>query len=432
VIRAALRLLLLLAVLAGISALQGFRKTGVGPAVLLAGAALLLTGLFAGKVAVGVRAPRLTGYLLIGIAVGPNVLGFLPTEGVAGLDLVKGLAVSLIALTAGTELRLGLIRRVGARVAALCGIVTAVVFAASFAAAMALRPALPFLAGVRWPQAAAMAALMATMIVSFSPTVTIAIVQETRARGPLTEFLMAFVIIGDLVVMIAFAVAAAIARGAFGGQVTVGVLAGGIGWELFGSVFFGAAIGMGVLLYLKRVGREVPLVITGLSFALAEAGLHLELSPLLLSLAAGAVIANLDEHVARRLHHAIAQVALPVFALFFAATGAGLHLGTLRQVGLSAALLVGLRALAIYGSCRRFAGGEDEPIRRNLWLGLISQAGVTVGLAALVARGFPGFGPEVEALVVAMVTLNELAGPLCTRRALSRAGEIRAPEAVKV
>ena len=212
----------------------------------------------------------------------------------------------------------------------------------------------------------------------------------------------------------------------------MGGLAGDIGWELFGSVFFGALAGMGVLLYLKWVGREVPLVITGVSFALAEAGLHLELSPLLLSLSAGAVIANLDEHLARKLHHAIGQVALPVFALFFAAAGAGLHLGALREVGISAVLLVALRASAIYGSCRRFARGEDEPIRQNLWLGLISQAGVTFGLAALVARGFPGFGTEVEVLVVAMVTLNELAGPLCTRRALSRAGEIRAPEAAKV
>ena len=59
-IQAALRLLVLLAVLGGIGALHGFHKTGAGSAVLLAGAALLLTGLFAGKVAGGLRAPRLT------------------------------------------------------------------------------------------------------------------------------------------------------------------------------------------------------------------------------------------------------------------------------------------------------------------------------------------------------------------------------------
>ena len=95
-------------------------RADAGTPVTLAAGALLLCGLFAGKVAKGVGLPRLTGYLLVGVAVGPYALGFIPDAGVKGLELVKGLAVSLIALVAGTELRLGLIRRVGARVALLC------------------------------------------------------------------------------------------------------------------------------------------------------------------------------------------------------------------------------------------------------------------------------------------------------------------------
>ena len=79
-----------------------------GTPVTLAAGALLLCGLFAGKVAKGLGLPRLTGYLLVGVAVGPYALGFIPNEGVKGLELVKGLAVSLIALAAGTELHLGL------------------------------------------------------------------------------------------------------------------------------------------------------------------------------------------------------------------------------------------------------------------------------------------------------------------------------------
>lgn len=424
---AIVRLGLLVVMLAGISRVQEWR-VDTGNSVMLAAGALLLCGLFAGKVAKGVGLPRLTGYLLVGVAVGPYALGFIPGEGVKGLELVKGLAVSLIALVAGTELNLGLIRRVGAKVALLCAAVCGVTFVVCFGALFALRPLLPFLASMTVPQALAASALVSTVVVSFSPTVTIAIVQETSARGPFTEFLMALVIIGDLFVMVAFALAAGLTRASFGGGFDLKGLLGGVGWELFGSVGVGALLAVAMLIYLRRVNRELPLFLVGLCFAAAEGGARLHLSPLLVSLSAGALIANLDERESQRIHHAIQLAGLPVFALFFAAAGAGLKLSTLLTVGPAALLLVALRALAIHQSCRRFAPAEDPRLRRYLWMGLISQAGVTFGLAALISRTFPSFGPQVEVLIVAMITTHELVGPVLTRRALERSGEARGDE----
>jgi Kef-type K+ transport system membrane component KefB len=424
---AIIRLGLLMVLLAGISRVQAFRAD-TGNSVMLAAGALLLCGLFAGKVAKGLRLPRLTGYLLVGVAVGPYALGFIPGEGVKGLELVKGLAVSLIALVAGTELHLGLIRRVGTKVAVLCAAVCGVTFVVCFGALFALKPWLSFMAPMTVPQGLAVSALVSTVVVSFSPTVTIAIVQETSARGPFTEFLMALVIIGDLFVMVAFAVAAGLTRASFGGGFDLGGLVSGVGWELFGSVLVGGLLAVAMLIYMRRVNRELPLFLVGLCFAAAEGGARLHLSPLLVALSAGALIANLDERESQRIHHAIQVAGLPVFALFFAAAGAGLKLSTLMSVGPAALLLVGVRALAIHQSCRRFAPPEDPRLRRYLWMGLISQAGVTFGLAALVSRTFPDFGPQVEVLIVAMITTHELVGPLLTRRALERSGEVRGDE----
>jgi Kef-type K+ transport system membrane component KefB len=424
---AIVRLGLLVAMLAGISQVQAWRE-GEGTSVMLAAGALLLCGLFAGKVAKGVGLPRLTGYLLVGVVVGPYALGFIPFEGVKGLELLKGLAVSLIALVAGTELHLGLIRRVGAKVALLCAGVCGVTFVVCFAAIFALKPVLPFLAPMTLPQALAVSALVSTVVVSFSPTVTIAIVQETSARGSFTEFLMALVIIGDLLVMVAFALAAGLTRASFGGGLDLQGLLTGVVWELFGSVMVGALLAVAMLVYMRRVNRELPLFLVGLCFAAAEGGARLHLSPLLVALAAGAIIANLDEREGQRIHHAIQLAGLPVFAVFFAAAGAGLKLSTLVEVGPAALLLVVVRALAIHQSCRRFAPVEDPRLRRYLWMGLISQAGVTFGLAALISRTFPDFGSQVEVLIVAMITTHELVGPVLTRKALERSGEARGDE----
>ena len=423
-----LRLGLLTVLLAVIARLQVWRED-TGTPVLLAAGALLLCGLFAGKVAKGVGLPRLTGYLLVGVALGPYALGFIPGAGVKGLELVKGLAVSLIALVAGTELHLGLIRRVGAKVARLCAAVCGITFVVCFAAVFALKTVLPFLATMTVPQALAVSALVSTVVVSFSPTVTIAIVQETQARGSFTEFLMALVIIGDLFVMVAFALAAGVTKASFGGGLDVAGLLGSVGWELFGSVGVGCVLAVAVLVYMRGVKQELPLFLVGLSFAAAEGGTRLHLSPLLVALAAGALIANLDERAGERIHHAIQQAGLPVFALFFAAAGAGLKLDALVTVGPAAMLLVALRGVAIWFSCRRFAPSDDPRLKRFLWMGLISQAGVTFGLAALVSRTFPTFGPQVEVLIVAMITAHELVGPVLTRRALAASGEIRTDEA---
>jgi Kef-type K+ transport system membrane component KefB len=419
---AAIRLALVLGVL-GLVSLLTLKRNELGTPVTLAAGALLLCGIFAGKVAKGFGLPRLTGYLLIGIVVGPYAMRFIPKQGVAGLELVKGLAVSLIALAAGTELRLGLIRRVGKSVLRTGVFVCGTIFAITFGTTLLGRPLLPFMASMTWPQTLAVAAMISAVIVSFSPTVTIAIVQETRARGPFTEYLMALVIIGDLLVLIAFALSAGLTRASFGGGFGLVSLAGGIGWELFGSLVVGGALGVGMLAYLRRFGKEVALFITAACLATAELGMRVHLSPLLLSLAAGAVVANLDERQAEKVHHAIERAGLPVFALFFAAAGAGLHLDVLGTVGAAAALFVALRAWAIHWSCRRFAPAQPELLRKNLWMGLISQAGVTFGLASLVGRSFPGFGTSIEALIIAIVTVHELIGPVLIRRALNIAGE---------
>ncbi|MBX5484497.1 MAG: cation:proton antiporter, partial [Myxococcaceae bacterium] len=281
-----------------------------------------------------------------------------------------------------------------------------------------------FLVTLSWPQSLAASALLASVIISFSPTVTIAIVQETNARGPFTEMLMAVVILGDLFVLVAFAIAAGLTRAAFGGGFNVGHIFGGVGWELFGSMLIGGALGLGMLAYLKYVRAEIPLFLTAVCFLSAEGSVQLHLSPLLLSLAAGAVIANLDEGEAHRLSQAIRFVSLPVFALFFAAAGAGLHLDVVPRVAPLAVGLVAVRALAIYFASRKLTRPDEELVRRNLWMGLISQAGVTFGLAALIARTFPEFGLKMEVLIIAMVTIHELVGPILVRRGLQNAGEI--------
>src|SRR5256886_1552515 len=72
---------------------------------------LLLAAHVGGEVARRARLPRLTGYLLVGFAVGPAWLGLVRREEVDALRFIADAAVALIALAAGAELRLDRLRQ---------------------------------------------------------------------------------------------------------------------------------------------------------------------------------------------------------------------------------------------------------------------------------------------------------------------------------
>ena len=71
----------------------------------------------------------------------------------------------------------------------------------------------------------------------------------------------------------------------------------------------------------------------------------------------------------------------------------------------------------------RVAGLAGEP-PTLAWMGLVSQAGVTLGLAILINAEFPDWGGKLYALIVSMITLHETIGPILFRAALTRAGEV--------
>jgi len=120
--------------------------------------------------------------------------------------------------------------------------------------------------------------------------------------------------------------------------------------------------------------------------------------------------------------------ALPVLVIFFAAAGASLQVDALATIGGVAAALalvrLGLIRLGVFAGCR--AGRLRDGTSELVWMGLVSQAGVTVGLTLIVAAQYPEWGGPVQTLILSLVALHQLAGPVLFKRALSTAGEIGA------
>jgi trehalose 6-phosphate synthase len=145
-------------------------------------------------------------------------------------------------------------------------------------------------------------------------------------------------------------------------------------------------------------------------------------------MAAGIVIENLAVAQGDALKAAVQRGALPVLVVFFVAVGSSLQLEVLAALGFVAVGLASARLLLIYLGIRagiRFTDVEPSSAK-YAWTGLVSQAGVTLGLTSVVAAEFPGWGVQIQMLLVALIVIHELVGPVLFRHGLARAGEIDA------
>ncbi len=386
----------------------------------------LIAAALAGDLVGRIGLPRLTGYLIFGALCGPYIANIISAAMARELQFVNGLAISLIAFVAGLELNYRHLRPQLAGIVRFGGVLMGTMIAGLLLIAWAAWPWLPIVPEATGLQRIAFAALLATLLASFSPTVTLAVIADCRARGPLSELSLAVVVLADLAIILFFTLAMQLVRTVTGGAGEDGAgLVSRLLWEVVGSLAFGAMVGSLFGLYLRFVGRELTLMLLALCLVLSALGRALHVEAVLSALAAGLVVENVSRAGSEALRDAVERGALPVLVVFFAAAGASLRLDVLLSIGGIVVALALARAGLVWSAGR--AASRATPLAGNaggrVWMALIAQAGVTLGLTTIVASEFAGWGGTMQTLVVGLIGLNELAGPILFKRALVTAGE---------
>lgn len=387
---------------------------------------LLIAAHLGGELAKRVRLPRITGFLLTGFAVGPAWLGLVRADEVDALRFIADAAVALIAFAAGSALTLDLLRRGRRMLARLSAGAILFPFGIVAAVVLSVSPWFPLTVHQPFGDALAVALILGAFAAASSPSVTMALIDELDARGPFARAVLGVTVVKDVAVILLVALVLALGRP----LTSAGALDARVVWAtlvyLLGSLGAGVALGDLVARYLKIFERDTTLFLVVLAFFTAEVARLLNLEALLIALAAGFYITNFSRVEGERLMAALRRGSLPVYVVFFALAGAGLHVEALAELWPWIALLAGLRAVALrFGTLWAGRSPAVTPgLARHGWLGLISQAGVALGLAAVARRAFPEWGVSLEAVVVALIGVHEVAGPLCFRRALRLAGEL--------
>ncbi len=383
--------------------------------------------------------PNIIAYMIAGILLGPSVLNFLDEQTLGNMEFITHMVLGFVAFKIGLEVN---VREVMAHGRGI--IIT--VLSESFLAVIMVTLFLYLLTGNL-----ALALVFGALAPASAPAGTIAVIDETKSKGSLTRTLYSIVGIDDGLAIIIFGLISPIAillLSHSGGNIAMdssfwasliepfreiglSILLGGITATLF--IWLTRFRGFREDLMLLSFGAVI--LITGVS-QLAN------LSEILSGIVFGLVIGNYPklEEVKEYEEEDVGFIIPLFYLLFFTIAGANLHLQSIPALGFIGLLYIIGRIAGLGGGA--FIGaslGRLEPkVRKYLGFGILSQAGVAIGLALIVKNRFQGLGPDINdagltmgdhignivfTTITATSVIFEIIGPILTKYALKKSGE---------
>ena len=395
---------------------------------LLVGIMLLTSFLFANLIK-GLKLPKLTGYMIMGILLGPVVLNLLTREVMEHLVFLENIALSFIAITAGGELKLKAFAKRKKSILFIFLAQSLLIFFGVCIFFIIIANYIPSLAVLSQNVIFGFAILLAAAAMSTSPATTIGIITELKSKGNVTDLVLSVTLIKTIFLVSIFPLLLAwsktylLDQTVFDLSLILNLL------KLIGSsIFAGTLLGILVIWYITKVRVEISLFLLSIVIAIAEISQLLGLEILLTSIIVGFVVQNFSKQ-GESLIQGIELFSLPIYVIFFCFAGANLNLNTLFSSAMITLLLILSRAFFIYSGT--LAGSilakENLFVINVSWMGYIGQAGIALGLGIIISRNFPGdIGQHFLTILISTVVLNEMIGPILFKYVLVKAGESRA------
>ena len=410
--------------------------------VFLSVAVALFAGLMLTRVfkKLGFNFPDVTAYLIAGLIIGPyglgrlgvEGLGFISAESVEAVSMINTAALGFIAFSIGSEFRLSSLKHTG-RAAVVIGIFQAL------AATLMVDGALLVLHFIMGEEILPMPVVLTLGAIASAtaPAATLMVVRQYKAHGPLTSLLLPIVALDDAVGLVVFSVSFGIARAMLGGSLDVISIVINPLLEIVFSLILGSTLGF-VLSQVEKLffsnTNRLSMTITFVFLTIALSDLEIPVGPatisfssLLVCMMLGTVFCNMSEFSEDVMNRSEKWTA-PLNAAFFVLSGAALDLGVFShlQYVLVGIVYILVRSLGKYlgAMVSSTAMGCDLNVRRYLGITLLPQAGVALGMCAQAMALGEFEGSVIRNVTLFGVLIYELAGPLMTREALQKAGEI--------
>ena len=376
---------------------------------------ILFAGFIMTRLTNTLNLPKVSGYILAGILIGPCSLNFIPQHMIGSMGFVSDLVLAFIAFGVGKFFKKEVLMRTGKKI-------IVITISEALTAGVLVTVILKFIFRLDWD----FALILGAIATATAPASTMMTINQYKAKGEFVNTLLQIVALDDVVCLLAFSIVAAIANGRASGALTVNDILIPIMLNLFAiclGFFCGYFLSRLLIPARSRDNRLILAIamLLGLSGICAAA----DISPLLSCMVFGAAYINLTRD--KKLFRQINNFTPPVMSIFFIVSGMNLNvnaLGTVGVIGVAYFLIrIAGKYLGTYFSC--LAMGTSREIRKYMGLALIPQAGVAIGLAFLGQRLLP---PETGNLMLTIIlsssVLYEMVGPISAKAALFLSGSI--------
>lgn len=388
-----------------------------------------------------IKLPLITGLIFTGILAGPYIIGLIPIEAKGKLNFINQTALAFIAFAAGSELYLKELRsRINSIKWNTFGQLV-VTFVLGGIAVYFLADYIPYMRDLDSSSKIGISMITAVIFVARSPASAIAVINELRAKGPFVQTVMGVTVIKDFLVIILFSICLSLAHMLIGGQdfhfseLLIILLELALSLVL-GFFVYGFILAFVLKAISNKILKVILILLVGFSaYFLSEiVGEYttriwhhkISFEPLLMCILASFYVTNYTKCRAEFLN-LLEEMSSHVYVAFFTLTGATLSINVIGEVIGVALILFAIRMVTmILGA---YTGGflAKDPMKYNHvgWMPYITQAGVALGLATLIANEFPEWGNQFSTVIIALIVLNQFIGPPFFKWAIYRVGEDR-------
>ncbi|TDX48040.1 cation:proton antiporter [Orenia marismortui] len=378
------------------------------------------------------KMPIVVGYVFIGILFSVSIVKHLPflseevkewyAFSIESFDYVADLALAFVAFTIGSELSIKVLKNLGKKI-------TFIVLLESFGAAI-----LVTLAMLAIGQPFYIALILGAIASATAPAAPVMVLKEYNAEGTLTSTLLAVVGIDDAVALTIFSFAEPISLIQASGSGELSVMTAFVEplVEVIGAIVCGIVIGYisvkAIVKFEDKTKKVLTLVATVLGAS--ATAVFLNFSPLITNMAVGFAYRNFatkNPGIAEDME----TLTIPLYAMFFMLAGTKIRITAITSVAFLITALVYTTARIIgkvTGASIGASLAQAEPkVKKYIGLGLLSQIGAAIALAYTVQRDFidiPSVGLLVFNILLFTTAITEVIGPLATKYAITKAGEI--------
>lgn len=385
--------------------------------ILLSLSLSMIIALLMTRVMKKISLPNVTGYLIAGLIAGPYCLKLYNSGNIDTLSIITNVALGFIAFSIGGEFKLSSLKQLGAKIFVIT------VFEAVGASVLVITA----LVLLKFP--ITLALVLGAIASATAPAATLMVVRQYKAQGPVTSTLLPVVAIDDAVCLMLFSILSSVAKsleseGGFNLYQTILKPIIEIVLSLVIGFVLGIILSIGTKFFKSRANR-ISLVVTAVFLGVGISD-KFGLSSLLLCMAIGAALANYSA-VSDPVMDGSERWTPPLFMLFFVISGAQFNFSVLKTVGAVGVIYILMRSFGKYFGamlgCK--IAGTEKTVRQYLGITLLPQAGVAIGMAQLSLTVVPEYGEQIRAVVLCATLVYELVGPLLTKLALQKAGEIK-------